>query len=303
MASSIPELQSAFGQILLLEKSKNPSHSSNPKWIGTSVPFQYPPPYVRPKWTGSFRLFDFPRELRDRIYFYIVFNPKTLVWKRNSPSPHDSFHFKPVDSDYLNLFLTCRQVHEEALKVFCRFNIFGIQFKKFLAGSLRVFPARQAGMVQRVQLYYRQYDWRYDWRRHDSTGAFAQMMLEAMIAKEFFPVLRECVAFWDVWNQEWLYGLSSGSVDETMQAFLVWMRGCYELDKLVPPAWLRVEFRRRWRPEEMWALQTGFNRALDVFRREAKDQADQDMEDSGQKWLLEAWSEGNKKSRRRLEER
>lgn len=49
-SNPIAELQDAFGTILLLTREK----------------YKHPAPDVMPRWTGSFRLFDFPRELRDR---------------------------------------------------------------------------------------------------------------------------------------------------------------------------------------------------------------------------------------------
>jgi hypothetical protein len=49
-SNAIAELQEAFGAILLLTREK----------------YKHPTPETIPCWTGTFRLFDFPRELRDR---------------------------------------------------------------------------------------------------------------------------------------------------------------------------------------------------------------------------------------------
>jgi hypothetical protein len=75
-SSSITELQAAFGSILLA--SRDHSKKSTIRYTtyrgGPDTPLKPSPP----RWTGSFALFSFPRELRDLIYYHAVYRPRGL---------------------------------------------------------------------------------------------------------------------------------------------------------------------------------------------------------------------------------
>jgi len=71
--STIRELQYALGPLLLTTKKVE---LQRPEWVLT--PAKKPP--IMPKWTGSFALLAFPRELRDRIYFHHVYRPEGVKY-------------------------------------------------------------------------------------------------------------------------------------------------------------------------------------------------------------------------------
>jgi hypothetical protein len=73
---SITELQAVFGSMLLTTKSTN-TKSNIPYTTYRGCP-DTPLKPSPPKWTGAFKLFDFPRELRDLIYYHAVYRPKGL---------------------------------------------------------------------------------------------------------------------------------------------------------------------------------------------------------------------------------
>jgi hypothetical protein len=81
-SSAIGELQDAFGPILLARNKVDASTL----WANTTtqrsariLELAKKPP-ILPKWTGSFTLLSFPRELRDKIYFHYIYRPKGIVY-------------------------------------------------------------------------------------------------------------------------------------------------------------------------------------------------------------------------------
>ncbi|KAF2122355.1 hypothetical protein BDV96DRAFT_640400 [Lophiotrema nucula] len=278
MASAIPELQAAFGTILQLEKSK-------PKALA--------PTETYPKWMGSFRLFDFPRELRDRIYQYALYRPKGYVYSRSR-----SYPWKERDETHINLYLTSRHVYAEALEVFCRHNALEIAYKTRLAGTLRLFPERPARLLQRVRLHYQQGSWRNEWPRTSPSGCFAQMMIESRVAKSFFPLLRECTAVWTVstwaFEREEHLNFSNITHNDSVSLLLDWMQRYYYVDRLVPPSYLKVEMTQYYHvPPEIEALERTFAEALEAFKvwgREVEREIVVDPEAEGRKWIEEAFA-------------
>ena len=260
----IAELQQAFSTLLLLTRTK-PAH---------------PLPKTKPKWTGSFRLFDFPRELRDRIYHYVLHEPNGVVYRRNRAQV---FPFE--DPQPVQLFLCSRQVYDEALQVFCRVNVVRISYRAQLAGTLRLFPDRAGRMVRRVRLVYHSYG-----AARTMAERWGEIVAEARLVKEYFPVLRECTATWDVFGYMFSrenLNLSEKTVEEQTVVWAAWMRHCYSADKLVPPRWLRVEFGREWMGQYA-VYQVSFAEALDVLRGEIKSDGDpEELEGSGRRWLEE----------------
>lgn len=71
--SPIRELQDALGPLLLTTKRVE---LQRPEWVLTPAK----KPSILPKWTGSFTLLAFPRELRDKIYFHYVYRPEGVVY-------------------------------------------------------------------------------------------------------------------------------------------------------------------------------------------------------------------------------
>jgi hypothetical protein len=281
--SAIPELQEVFSTLLQLEREK-PGTNKYSKQLDQP----------KPQWTGSFRLFDFPRELRDRIYFYYSYNPKGVIYRRSSRPDF----ITGVDGRHVALFLTCRQVYDEALEVFCRYNAVRIQFKSQLAGILRIFPDKPGAMLQRIQLVYQ-----WPTGRQGLNSSWAQMIVESRVAKQYFPVLRECTALWYISIWSFLHhenlDLKDKSRQERQDLLLSWMRFWYREDKQIPPKWLRVEFTANHGFGDT-ELNAPFSQALEVFREEVKgDEVVEDLETSGQTWL-EAMSQGPRKKKKRL---
>ncbi|KAF2194209.1 hypothetical protein K469DRAFT_744881 [Zopfia rhizophila CBS 207.26] len=130
----IPELQKAFPSILIAE---------NPK------PLRSQGKIAPAKWTAAFTLFDLPRELRDRIYFYTLYRLNGVT-RLNRRARIHSVHGL-ID---ISLLLVFRHVHAEAAEAFYRCNsiCLGYEYRrKPLEGSLRLFPSPYAGMVQHVK--------------------------------------------------------------------------------------------------------------------------------------------------------
>jgi hypothetical protein len=98
-ASSIAELQAAFGSILLATKSstKTPIVPYT-TYHGCSDTITKP---CLPKWTGAFKLFDFPRELRDRIYHYAVHRPRGKYSRYNVTTLLLTYHRYVKSRSYL----------------------------------------------------------------------------------------------------------------------------------------------------------------------------------------------------------
>jgi hypothetical protein len=121
---SIEELQSAFGSILAADKNVDPVPDyKNLTWKDCWSPFHKPAKPAKctpdPTRTGTFPFFSFPRELRDRIYFHYLYRPEGVVYRRQTAN---SFLYDKPSELITSLFLTCHQVYEEALPVFCRHN-------------------------------------------------------------------------------------------------------------------------------------------------------------------------------------
>jgi hypothetical protein len=290
---SITELQEAFSTLLLLQK---PKRSTSPR---------------QHQWTGCFRLFDFPRELRDRIYYYYLYIPEGLVHRR---SPTHARRWPFEDSNHISLFLTSHQVYKEALPVFFRYNAIEISYKWQLSGILRLFPGQPAALLQRIQLCYASNTGRRDWRRTGIGGVWAQIVDDTRVAKECFPLLRECTAFWSVsiniFQEPDAHGgaelaLQGKDDDERVGVFFDWLRARFEVDKLAPPRWLVVDFSRYYKSlrtvPTVEGLQRPFEQALERAKLEFRKtgSAQDDLELSGKKWLEDIWDASDKGERRR----
>ncbi|KAF2193285.1 hypothetical protein K469DRAFT_497646, partial [Zopfia rhizophila CBS 207.26] len=274
----IPELQEAFGTLLKLEKTP-------PTRLLTST-F---------KWPGAFALLSFPRELRDRIYFWILYHPLGVTVLNQASGR--TWYGRPINQVDISLFLVSRQVYNEALEVFYRCNRIRILHnlrRKQLSGTLRLFPDKYARILQRVKVPYNHHGRAPHWRRDTPSGAWAQIIIEARLVKEYFPCLKEFTAGWYVYKQEFVReeGLSftgTETREELLRMWLGWMRCWYKDDRLGPPQWLKVEFEAIYWYSDMHDCKDAFFEALGLFKKEVRErEAEQeDLEESGLRWLEE----------------
>ncbi|KAH7071876.1 hypothetical protein BKA63DRAFT_417717 [Paraphoma chrysanthemicola] len=296
--SPITELQSVFGSILLARKNVEPTFRRT-----LAVPA--PAPEELPKWNGAFDLFSFPRELRDRIYYHYLYRPKGVHYHRKTTR---SFPFMEHPEDITSLFLTSKQVYDEALQVFCRYNQIEIKSSGYWAyrsndsralnGMLRLFPDKPGRLVQRVRKRYREYIHVYGSYSSDHFGqragdALLQMFRDAYTFKNAFAKLREFTVVWEAnphffATQDNLH-FDDRSEDEKVQIWLTWMRKWLRQSNIVPPRWIAFEFDSNWRKNEMQVNQSALNEAYARLLRESGTYDEQQtmLEESGRKWLEE----------------
>jgi hypothetical protein len=293
--SSISELQTAFGTMLLARKEKP----------------QLPSPPILPRWTGSFALSSFPRELRDRIYYHYLYRPSGVVYRCSTSrtTPFDQPEHTTA------LFLTCRQVYNEALQVFCRHNIIDIsdrniwqyrhriQFGNFLENTLRLFPDKAARLVQRVNKEYCM------WQHIKTTPGdeFVQILRDAQIFRESFPKLREFRVEWKAApylfeSQVKLWWLDSTSAaypfavyfpeEKNVELWLVWMRKWIGEKKVVPPRGLKFVLSLGME-RHTGSINIAYAKLLGELALVRYEWAE--LEDSGKNWLEETSAEGKKR--------
>jgi hypothetical protein len=309
--SAITELQAAFGSILLARRDVDQVtvHSKKLSWDWYSQSFKNRPKLPErpalPKWTGAFELFSFPRELRDRIYYHYLYRPKGVLYNRKTTR---SFPFTDHPEDITSLFLTNRQVYNEALEVFCRYNQIEIKTSGYwayrsndsraLTGTLRLFPDKPGRLVQRVRKRYREYIHVYGSYSHDHLGQkpgaiFLQMLRDAYTFKNAFAKLREFTVVWEA-NAHFFATQENLAFDAKTEAdkvhiWLQWMKTWLQGSNLVPPSWVQFEFDSNWRRNEMQAHAAALNEAYARLLRDSATWDDQQaqLEDSGKKWLEE----------------
>ncbi|KAH3970603.1 hypothetical protein HBH51_114800 [Parastagonospora nodorum] len=306
----IRELQDALGPLLLSTKKVE---LQRPEWILT--PAKKPP--ILPKWTGSFTLLAFPRELRDKIYYHYIYRPEGVLFRRNTAR---CYLFDDRPEDRISLFLTCRQVYDEAWQVFCRYNAVHLPARqdwgnprtnfKTLDGTLRVFPDKPARSLQRISLSFMQYMFMYRYRteRDQLTAgeAFVQILRDAYTVKFTFPKLRECIVFFDTYHD--FFGLDSrtfqipGADDEekTQWAFNLMKRFVGPIT-VVPPSWLVFRFNPDWHYEYFKHQEGIWNAGYQRLVREYADK-DEALENSGKKWIEETWEFERKKKKAKFKD-
>ncbi|KAH7084160.1 hypothetical protein FB567DRAFT_446131 [Paraphoma chrysanthemicola] len=327
--SPITELQAVFGSILLARKTVEPvtTHSKSLVWDTYTQTFrrtQAAPaltPEMLPRWNGAFDLFSFPRELRDRIYYHYVYRPKGVHYHRTTTR---SFPFMDYPDDITSLFLTSKQVYDEALQVFCRYNQIEIKTPGYwayrsndsraLTGTLRLFPDKPGRLVQRVRKRYREYIHVYGSYASDHLGqragdALLQMFRDAYTFKNAFAKLREFTVVWEAnphffATQDNLH-FDDKSEEEKVQVWLNWMKKALHGSNIVPPRWITFEFDSNWRKNEMHANQSALNEAYARLVRESGtwDEQQAMLEESGRKWLEEVSVLDKKKRRKNKKQR
>ncbi|KAF2034241.1 hypothetical protein EK21DRAFT_57040 [Setomelanomma holmii] len=304
--SAIDELQTVFGTLLLARKDPKPPTNGTSAWNPYTVTYEYIPALPSspplPKWTGSFALFAFPRELRDRIYFYYLHRPKGVIYHRKT---HRNFPFTDHSEDITSLFLTSQQVYSEALQVFCRHNQIEIKqsgYSKYgskdstaLAGTLGLFPDKPGRLVQRVRKPYREYMHMYGSHDNDLLGqkardAWLQMLRDAYTFKNFFPKLREFTVCWEA-NPRFFAPQDNLAEEKTEEEKVrIWlgrMKKWMEGRNVVPPRWVRFELGSGWKQSEVQHHTEALNRAYARLTREGASWDEQQtmLEESGRKWL------------------
>jgi len=219
--SAIAELQAALGSLLLTKRDKNEI-----PFPPASTGYQSPPPEKPYVWTGSLKLFDFPRELRDEIYRYILHRPQGVYHTAHVSG--DFWWNRGRIDEILNLFLVSKQVYQEAFEMFCRCNTFILSLlycsrreslAKPLWGQLRLFPDRAAKELTQVKDTYNDIIYRPrgpyghapshadtamggdgtgEYRKNNSSGeTFLEILRDAHIFQDFFPKLQVFHALWN----------------------------------------------------------------------------------------------------------
>jgi hypothetical protein len=297
--TAISELQDVFGELLMTDRKTAPLPSYH-KWDLHSwrIPYKAPPPLL-PKWTGSFKLLSFPREIRDTIYFHYVFRYKGITYRSNSATTEWS---APTENQMLPLFLTCRQVYEEALQVFCRYNQIEVprrmyrkhrDYGKAPCGLLRLFPEKSRNLVQRIR--YNAYG---PSQMHET---FLQILEDAHIYKAAFPMMREFTAIWGSWGEELIAKLNieRGRHEENVQAWLGWMRFWIRKTKVAPLPWVRFQFGYESCFQPIQEHAGSLNDAYGILLRQppASITETEDVEESGRKWIEEMGKERKRKKR------
>lgn len=290
---SVLPLDMAFGHLRRLQKEMPAAPIEPPEW----------------KWTAPFRFLHLPREIRDRVYFFCLYAPESFLYKRSGNTEWTDRNKRLwKDSGRTPLFFTSRQVFEEAMEAFCRYNVVQIHRRRKTVGAIRLFPAKPAQKLQRIQLTYSgnltKRDGELGWEGAHRT--FPHMIMDAKVVKEYFPTLREFIAAWLVNAYDFQYeeNMRLGAMNhgEKEEAFLRWFHFWHAVDNLVPPKCLKVEFKTYYDGDDGSDLQRPFGKALERFRREVRGQetSEEDLELSGKKWLEEAWVErtGKKKDKK-----
>jgi hypothetical protein len=240
---AISELQTAFESLLHATRDRKLSNT--------------PSASTYPKWTGSFELLSLPRELRDRIYFHYLYHPAGITYNRRSTRV---FPFDQPE-DVTSLFLTCRQVYEEALPVFCRYNAILVstrsdwrlreRINKVLEGALLLFPEESAKMMQRTRKQYYENTYIYPRLRYNDAEqiageGFIQMLRDAYTFKSAFAKMRDFTVAWKASSQyfEEQVNLRFGdkTEEEKVAVWLDWMRRWVGERNVVPPRWVKFEF-------------------------------------------------------------
>jgi hypothetical protein len=213
-----------------------------------------------------------------------------------------------------SLFLTCRQVYDEAWQVFCRYNAVELparqdwnhQFHRFrtLDGTLRVFPDKPARTLQRISISFQQYMYTYLYKTaedlHPHGAAFVQMLRDAYTVKFTFPRLREYIVYFEDYHN--FFGISStefeleGADDEEkIQTSLNMMKRWTDGINVVP-SWLVFQFNENWRYQHLKRQSGIWNAAYKRLAREFAGRND-GLENSGKKWIEDTWEFERKKKK------
>jgi hypothetical protein len=312
--TAINELQDAFGAILLTDKKSQPV-ADYCRWDLRSwrITSHVPPP-ILPKWTDNFDLVSFPREIRDTIYYHYLYRYRGIQYQHCAS--HPILQNLDRSDNILPLFLTCRQVYDEALQVFCRYNQIEIpvqtnrrhrDYGRAPTGILRLFPDKARGLVQRIRSQYSQ-----DYvctNPHDGTAiyqqageVFVQILRDAHTFKTTFPMLREFTASWSVYGSfkhEVLLDLDENSEERSIRLWLGWMRHWVGRSNVVPPSGVNFQYGQGWQQCDLQKHAKSMNEAYSRLLKEtsAAEKGVVNLEESGKKWIEEMAKVKRKKKR------
>jgi hypothetical protein len=314
----IDELQSAFGAILAADKKIDPVPDyTSLSWEEYEIATRKPPkPIPRDDRPGIFAFFNFPRELRDRIYFHYLYRPEGVVYRRRTAI---SYLYEKITSSVTSLFLTNRQVYEEALQVFCRHNevelVNRYHFRprngnngKTAAGTLRLFPDKHARLLQHVNVSFSHYMFIYYPRTDRNTGeqttlptgeAFKEILRDTYAFKDTFPKLREfkvCFCgYQDFFGTSSLFEIAGDTDEDKIGECMKMMKWWLGDSQIVPPKEFRFCFDATWSYPHLRPQEGLFNEAYARLVRERMRSVEA-LEDSGRLWIEEM---GGKERRRR----
>ncbi|KAH7385381.1 hypothetical protein DE146DRAFT_204013 [Phaeosphaeria sp. MPI-PUGE-AT-0046c] len=265
---AIDELQTVFRTILISRQKKDPgSGYTNDTAETASIPH----------WTGFFDLFAFPRELRDEIYYYYLYRPNGLLYRRNPPR---TFPFEDNPEEVASLFLTSRQIYDEAFRVFCRHNLVEFNFRtivrrpptrdKTLAAIVRFFPERPARHLQHLGVSSERYV--YDtYRRagdpYDTapTDAFAQMLRDACAFKDMFPKMRDFTVsfckYSEFFGHSKHFEIEGRDEEEKITNCEHLMNNWLGADTVLPPRWFKFRFDKDWESKSLRTQEDIWNKA------------------------------------------
>ncbi|KAB2104888.1 hypothetical protein AG0111_0g6501 [Alternaria gaisen] len=323
--SCIPELQAALGPLLLTRASPSDlsSHSPGSYTIARGCPDKIPPKeQVLPKWTGAFKLFDFPRELRDRIYHYVVHIPGGVHYTTQTKR---DLQDRP-SSDIVNLFLVSKQVYYEASQMFGRSNTVWLSssyspregYRKPLTGLLRLFPDPAADALTSVSHVYHDTIARPlgMWGMapsHDSIASggdgtghfhkrqkpgetFCEILRDAHVISQRFPKLKVFDAVWYVGLRFHEYPIPEcvvhniatflrnyGSREEAVKMWLDLMRQWLQKGNVVPLGCVWFSVQGYSTDGFGSEMDEAANEAYQILVKESKDR--EDIEASGKMWL------------------
>lgn len=261
-SSAISELQTAFSSLLHAQKDKEP--------------LRLPSASFYPRWTGSFELLCFPREMRDRIYFHYLYRPAGIMFDRRfTPTfPFDQ------GGELACLFRTCRQVHDEALAIFWRYNAIvfsGSPWRKrtfidhAFESSLRLFPEENACLLQRARKQYHENTHIYPRLKYKDAEqvageGFVQMLRDAYTFKSVFAKLRDFTVAWQAspayFEEQVNLRFEGKTEEEKVAVWLEWMQRWVADGNVVPPRWVRFEFTGLGQPQtDMLRHESAINEA------------------------------------------
>ncbi|KAH9880409.1 hypothetical protein IAQ61_000700 [Plenodomus lingam] len=304
--SSILELQEALGPLLLARKHKCTCLTQHRKipFIPSHGCLDAREP-LKPNWTGAFRLFSLPRELRDKIYLHYLHRPSDYTWTRYSRARNFAPKQRPAD-DVMSLLLTSRQVHAEAWDVFCRYSTVYLNrdprdiYAKRLDDILRYFPYRPSRTLQCVgSVYWSNSTWG---NENGAPDSFLQILRDAHEMKAQFPRLRIFSVRYGAHgpsDAEPLLVDCNWSEQRKIAKMLDWMRHVVAQSNIEPPAWVRWKLFGHWRQDEPFTErdQNSMGKAYGLLVRECSGRSA--CEDSGSKWIEETSRLGGRRRRQK----
>ncbi|KAK1589893.1 uncharacterized protein LY79DRAFT_516813 [Colletotrichum navitas] len=298
--SAIDELQSALGSILIAEEDR-----STKPW--TSSPACVPS--LNSEGTVP-AIFSCPREVRDRIYYYYLYRENQAYYSRGASARWPFL----ASEDVVSLFQTCRQVYQEALEVFHRYNQVEIGSEPRLEGGplkvLDKFPAAHAQALQMCCRQYGEYNaWyeRYDPLKHYAGELWHIVIRDAYLFKSYFPKLRRFTAILNVdpsyFEEQEGMVLDGKTEEQKIKMWMKWMRFSTSKMRALPPLWMKIRFTCGPFQGDMQLHQDSLNEAQVRFAEElaAKEGVD-DLDALGSKWAEETSGEMTKLARKRRKE-